>query len=246
MRTYAQIMSEAPDELCGGLALLSAPPAPFVPPEAVGKPVVAVIVLWAGAPEDADAGVAPLDALGEPIADLVGDIPYTAVQQLLDAGNPYAVQREYQTSGFLPELDADSIATLDDAAAGFLSPLTVLVLQPMGGAYGRVAEGETALGQRDAKWAYQVLSQWTDAADDEANRTWTKELQAALQRHAEAASFPNFVSDTDTGRAEDGLRAGARSSACRRPSAPGTPRTSSATTTGCWTERGPRYAGSKP
>ena len=86
-----------------------------------------------------------------------------------------------------------------DAAAGFLSPLTVLVLQPMGGAYGRVAEGETALGQRDAKWAYQVLSQWTDPADDEANRVWTRALQAALQRRADAASFPNFVSDTTPG-----------------------------------------------
>ena len=189
-------MSEAPDELCGGLALLSAPPAPFVPPEAVGQPVVAVIVLWAGSPDEADAGVAPLDALGEPIADLVADMPYAAVQQLLDAGNPYAMQREYQTSGFLAELDEESIATFVDAAASFLSPLTVLVLQPMGGAYGRVAERETALGQRDAQWAYQVLSQWSDAADDAANRAWTKELQTALQRRADAPSFPNFVSDT--------------------------------------------------
>jgi len=199
MRAYAEVMRDAPDALCGGLALLCAPPAPFVPPEAVGKPVVAVIVLWAGAPADADAGLAPLGALGEPVIDLVQDMPYVAVQQLLDEGNPYGVMREYQTSGFLSDLDEDSIELLVAAAAAPPSVETVLVLQPMGGAYGRVPEGATALGQRDAAWAYQLLTQWTDPADDAANRAWTKELHAGLQRHAEAPAFPNFVSDTTPG-----------------------------------------------
>jgi FAD/FMN-containing dehydrogenase len=198
-RAYAGVMADAPDELCGGLAFLSAPPAPFVPPEAVGKPVVASIVLWAGAPEEADAGIAPLTALGEPIIDLIADMPYVAVQQLLDPGNPYNVQREYMSSGFLAELGDEEIDAFVGAAAGFLSPLTVLVLQPMGGAYGRVADDATALAQRDAKWAYQLLSQWIDPGEDAANRAFTKELQAKLQRRGEATSFPNFIADTTPG-----------------------------------------------
>ncbi|WP_372789379.1 FAD-binding oxidoreductase [Paraconexibacter sp.] len=197
MRAYAEVMRDAPDALCGGLALLSAPPAPFVPPEAVGKPIVSVIVLWTGPPEEADAAVALLDALGEPIVDLVQDMPYTAVQQLLDEGNPYGVMREYQGSGFLTELDDASIDLLVAAAAEPATTETVLILQPMGGAYGRVPDDATALGQRDATWAYQLLTQWTDPAEDARCRAWTKELNAGLQRQAEAPSFPNFVSDTE-------------------------------------------------
>lgn len=197
LRTYDGIMRDAPDELCGGVALLCAPPAPFVPAEAVGKPVVAVVALWAGALEDADAGLQPLAALGEPVADVVSDMPYTAFQQILDQGNPFGTYRQYLGSGFLPALDEESIATFTDAAANFASPLTVLLLQPLGGAYARVPEDATALGQRDAGWAYQILNKWPSPDDDATCVAWSKELNARLQRHGQLPSFPNFVADPD-------------------------------------------------
>ena len=199
VRAYRGVFADAPDELCGGLTFLSAPPAPFVPPEAVGKPIIGTVILWAGALEDADAGIAPLDALGEPLANIVADMPYAAVQQLLDAGNPYAVHREYMTSGFLKDLDDESIDTFIEAAAGFLSTSTILALLPLGGAYGRVAEDATPLAHRHLKWGYQLLSQWTDPADDAEHRAWTKELHRELQRSGEATSFPNFVADAVPG-----------------------------------------------
>jgi FAD/FMN-containing dehydrogenase len=196
MAGYAEIMASAPDELCGGVALLSAPEAPFVPPEAVGQPVISVIVLWAGPTEEADAGLAPLAQLGEPAVDLLVDMPYTAVQQLLDPGNPYNHHREYMTSGFLRELGDREIGHFVDAAASFPSKNTVLVLQPMGGAYGRVANDATALAQREFAWAYQLLCNWQDSADDAGNRQWTRDLNERLQQTAEATSFPNFVVET--------------------------------------------------
>jgi len=52
--------------------------------------VLATVVLWAGPSEQADAGVAPLAALGQPAIDLVTDMPYVAVQQLFDAAYPTA------------------------------------------------------------------------------------------------------------------------------------------------------------
>src|SRR3954467_2084744 len=42
-RTYPPLMPDAPDEVGGGLAFLTAPPEPFVPEEARGKPAVAII-----------------------------------------------------------------------------------------------------------------------------------------------------------------------------------------------------------
>jgi len=198
-REYAKVMADAPDQLCGGLAFVSAPPAPFVPPELVGQPVLATVVLWAGPSEQADAGVAPLAALGQPAIDLVTDMPYVAVQQLFDAAYPYGQLREYMTSGFLDELAGDSIDAFVEAAAGFLSPLTAVILQPLGGAYGRVAEDATPLARRDAAWAYQLLSVWGNSSEDDAHRGWTRTLNARLQRHGQPSSFPNFVADIAPG-----------------------------------------------
>jgi hypothetical protein len=67
---------------------MCAPPAPFMPPDLVGTPIVALIVLWAGATDDARDGIAALDALGEPAVDLVGPTTYAAVQQIMDQGAP--------------------------------------------------------------------------------------------------------------------------------------------------------------
>jgi FAD/FMN-containing dehydrogenase len=198
-RVYTKVMAQAPDQLCGGLAFISAPPAPFVPPEYVGKPAVAVVVLWAGPTEEADAGLAPLAALGEPIVDLVTDLPYVEVQQLLDAAYPYGQLREYMASGFLEELDDFAIETLIDAAAGFRSPVSAIVVQPMGGGYGRVANDATPLAHRDAGWAYQLLAVWADSSEDDEHRAWTRLVDARLQQQGEPASFPNFVADLEPG-----------------------------------------------
>jgi hypothetical protein len=198
-REYAAVMAQAPDELCGGLAFTCAPPAPFVPPEYVGQPVLATVVLWAGPVAVADAGIAPLSALGEPVVDLVTDLPYVQVQQLMDAAYPYGQLREYMTSGFLDELDDASIETFVAAAKGLLSPLSAVIVQPMGGAYGRVDEYATPLARRNAAWAYQLLSVWDDAGADDQHRAWTRSVDAQLQRQGEPSSFPNFVSDVDSG-----------------------------------------------
>ena len=64
--------------------LTTAPPAPFLPEAVHGKPIVAVIAVHAGEPEQGRALVQPLKDLGDPIADLIGVMPYTMMQSLLD------------------------------------------------------------------------------------------------------------------------------------------------------------------
>ncbi|MGH2944808.1 MAG: BBE domain-containing protein [Solirubrobacteraceae bacterium] len=54
---------------------------------------------------------------------------------------------------------------------------------------------DTALGHRDAAWAFQILSQWTEPEGDEANRGWTGDLMRALAPWSRRAGFPNFVAD---------------------------------------------------
>jgi len=100
LTAYRDVMMSAPQELCGGLAFITAPPAPFVPEEYRGKEIAATIVLWAGDPAEAEEGIAPLAALGEPIVDLVHPISYAELQGIMDAGAP-AGKRDYFKGGFM-------------------------------------------------------------------------------------------------------------------------------------------------
>jgi hypothetical protein len=190
---YRDIMREAPDQVGGAAALRYGPPAPFMPEHLVGEQVVMLVVAAFGELDDAERLVEPLRALS-PAVDAVGPMPYTALQSMLDAGNPHGMQNLWK-AGFLDDLTDDAVRTAVTAGAGIPSPLTVVLLQPLGGAYGRVDEQATALSQRDARWAFHALSLWADPADIPVNRAWTEALAAAMSPFASGAAHPNYVSE---------------------------------------------------
>ena len=193
LAAYRDIIDAAPDDLCGCAALQLAPPAPFVPQDMLGRPVLAIIVAAFGPPARAERLVEPLRAL-EPAVDVVGPMPYTALQQLVDEANPHGVHCHYEAS-FMDALSDDAIAAALGVGERIPSPLTVVLLEPLGGAFGRVPEDATALSQRDARWIYHALSQWPDPQDTPLNRAWTDAFVQALAPYARRESHPNYVSD---------------------------------------------------
>ena len=47
-------MEQAPKEVCGGLALITAPPEDFVPEPARGQPAVGIVFCYVGPPEEGE------------------------------------------------------------------------------------------------------------------------------------------------------------------------------------------------
>jgi FAD/FMN-containing dehydrogenase len=84
LRFYRDWVRELPDELTTLVVMATAPPAPFLPESVHGKRVVAVAAVNAGEPDQGRALVQPLKDLGDPVADLIGPMPYTAMQSVLD------------------------------------------------------------------------------------------------------------------------------------------------------------------
>jgi Berberine and berberine like len=193
MRAYRDLMAEAPDALCGGLALMSAPPLPIVPLDLQGRPAIGVVVLYAGEPERGLEHVAALRALA-PVVDAVGPMPYCAFQSLMDGGHPEQL-RDYYRAAFLDELSDPAIDAIVAGAGGAPSTLSAVLLQPLGGAFARVGDMDTALGHRDAAWSIQVLAQWLEPERDTANRGWVRALTEALAPWSRPAGFPNFIAD---------------------------------------------------
>jgi hypothetical protein len=187
-------MAGAPDALGGGLVLMSAPPAPFVPAELQGRPAVGVLVLHAGDLGRGAELIAPLRALA-PAVDMVQPMPYCAVQSMLDGDDEKPDVRAYYRFSFIDELTDAAIDTIIAGAAVAPSPLATLLLHPFGGAYGRVGDMDSALGHRDAAWGIQVLAQWLEPERDTGNRMWVRAMTEALGPWSRPAGFPNFIAE---------------------------------------------------
>ena len=180
IRFYRDYMASAPDEVGGAVAFLTAPPAPFVPPELQGQPAVCVVYCYVGPLDDGEEHARALRAFGSPAVDMIGPLPYTALQGMLDPGFPHGV-REYFKVDSLRSLPDESIDTLVAVAEELPAPFGELILRPLGGAVSRSAAVDIALSVVDTPWLYFCLSMWMDPADDERNIAWARRLAASMR-----------------------------------------------------------------
>jgi FAD/FMN-containing dehydrogenase len=192
---WRDLMAEAPDELCGAFAFLTAPPEDFVPESVRMKPACGVVVLFAGAVDEGMRVVEDMkERLGAPALDLVAPMPYLVVQQLLDAGNP-AGRPQYWKSDNLGEMSDGAIETMVTHANRIASPFSILVVEPKGGAILATPEDDVALPGRDAACTYYGIAQWEDPAEAEGHIAWARELGEAMKPFARGDVALNFVMD---------------------------------------------------
>jgi hypothetical protein len=203
LKAYRGFMEGAPDEICGGGAILCAPPEEFVPEPVRGKPVLAVIACYVGPVEAGERAFAPLREWG-PALEMLGPMPYTAVQSLIAPGNPPG-RHHYWKAGLLGELSDEAIETFIARASDVVSPFTACLMIPMGGAFARADAESTPLAYRDAKWNYHLLGQWADPAETERNVAWTRDFDRAMSEYAEDGVYVNFTGDPSAGAVQAGF-----------------------------------------
>ena len=202
LRFYEQWTRTLPDELTTLFAI--APPEPFIPEALHGAPVAMVFLCYAGAEQAGEAAVRPLREAMPPIADLAGPIPYSALQSIGDAGAPNGVRASFRSLYFdaLGEAAIDAVLKQCDALRT-LHPFSTLHTHHLGGAVGRIAEGATASGRRNARYVLNVVGLGDAAERDAEHVAWVRRTSEALQPFAGSGSYLNFL--TDVG--EDRVRA---------------------------------------
>lgn len=197
-RFFRDFMQSAPREVAGAVILMTAPPAPFVPPDLQGRPAVSVLTAYFGDSGEGAEILAPLRAFGDPPVDLVGPMPYLDLQAITDAGNPPG-RRNYWTSDLLTDLPDEAIVALVERANAATSPASVTIVAPYGGAVAEVPEDAVPIGGRSAPWFYHCYGIWTDH-DDERHIGWVKATTAALRPWARSGMALNFFSHVDGDR----------------------------------------------
>jgi FAD/FMN-containing dehydrogenase len=201
MAAYRALTGRAPRELAVWMVLLHAPPAPFVPAEWHGRRICAMAVCHSGDPDRAGEALAPVRALGDPVFDLLGVRPYTAVQSYLDGTEPKGHHYYWKTE-FLAELGEELCATLRDLFAGCPVPEADIGLLHLGGALNERDEDDGAVGNRDARFAVGLKGMWgPDEPAADSYRRWVRDAWQQIRPFSTGRTYINFqTADEDERR----------------------------------------------
>jgi hypothetical protein len=196
MRWFRDNLPDSPEDLGAAVAFISAPPEPFVPPEMHFQPAVGIVICWTGDHEEGERVIAPLREVAQPAVDMVQPMPYTALQSMLDGGGPKGI-RGYMKAEFLDDMSDEAVDKLVRHGMNRAGPMAQLLIEPLGGAIGRMSEDESALGRRDVRWCYHALAMWMEPDQETADAqiAWARSLAEDMRPHTTDGVYLNFTSD---------------------------------------------------
>jgi hypothetical protein len=196
---WREFMPTAPDELKWNISLLLAPTNDRVPPGLRGKPAISSSVVWFGDEAAGRRHVERIHSVARPFASKVEAISYLNLQTMADAEFPHG-RRYYTKAGYFAELRDSAIeimiAALDHIPAGN----TQIELAYLGGAAGRISASETAFGDRTAPFVLNLLADWKDPDQDDANISWVRNLFRELRPSMKPGVYVNFMSGDEQDR----------------------------------------------
>jgi FAD/FMN-containing dehydrogenase len=196
---YREVAAAAPDELTVWVVLRKAPPLPFLPAEVHGKEILVFAVCYAGEPANAEKTLAPLRALGEPIADVIGVQPYAAWQTAFDPLLTPGAFNYWKSHNFTALSDG-LLDTLVDYVGTLPTEECEIFIGQVGGASSRIGADATAYPHRDANFVMNVHTRWRERGDEQTAIKWAREFFAATAPHATGGVYVNFMPDDETER----------------------------------------------
>jgi FAD/FMN-containing dehydrogenase len=195
--------AETPDEVTGVVNLTSAPPLPVIPEEWHGKKVVAFIAASTGPVDDGAGLVRRMRDVAEPIADLLGPMPYGVLQSLLDPLWPKGIHAYFKAANVsgLDDGLVDRLCAVHLEAPG---PQCEIHVHQMGGAVGRVADDATAFPERSMPYVVNAVTGYQDPDAGDAHRDWARAVADAAGDAATGRAYVNFLGEKEDARAAYG------------------------------------------
>jgi FAD/FMN-containing dehydrogenase len=205
---YQKLVRQAPPELTLIALMRLAPPAPWLPKDIHGKPIVALLACYSGNLADGDKAVAPIKTFGNPVGDVLIHRPYVQLQTLFDATNPKS-RRYYQKSEYLPSIEPALCEKVISHAAKIPSPHSVIMLFQIEGALNRLGEDHSPVGNRNAHFVLNIPGSWEKADDDNQNIEWVRNAWEDMKSFSTGGNYINFqTQDEGNNRIEAALGKG--------------------------------------
>ena len=204
---YQEITTRAPREMTLVATMRLAPPAPFIPEQWHGKPMVGIVACHTGEPAEAAADLAPIKGFGKPITDQVMAKTYSQQQSMLDATQPKGANYYWKTE-FIPGLSDPSLDAFRANAAGIESPMSQFMMFHVAGAINEHAEDDGAVGNRDAAFVTGAAGAWP-ATDPNGGsyQAWVRSAWEMIRPFSTGGNYVNFqTTDDDVARIESAYR----------------------------------------
>lgn len=196
LELYRTLSSSAPPELTLALLMRPAPPAPWLPKDMHGKPIIAILACYSGNPADGEEAVAPIKSFGNPIGDMLIRRPYAQLQSLLDATQPKG-RRYYWKSEYLSGIDPKIYEKIMKHAALIPSPHSAVILFQIEGALNRLEEDHSPVGNRNARYVLNISGSWDQADQDEININWAREAWNDMKSFSTGGNYINFHTEDE-------------------------------------------------
>ena len=189
LRFFRDVTASLADEFSVFAGLIHAP-------DGSGMKLVALVVCHCGPLGAGESAAQPIKRFGAPAIDVIGPMPYSQVNMMLDAAYPRGALN-YWMSNFLASLSDEAIRTIIDCFAKCPTPMGQLLLENFHGAVTRVGVTDTAFPHRAPGYNLAVISEWMNPKDNEACTAWARDSYAAMQPFMGSGRYVNYLGDDE-------------------------------------------------
>jgi FAD/FMN-containing dehydrogenase len=192
LRFYRDFINGAPEEINGFFLFLVVPPGPPFPEPLHNRKMCGIVWCYSGPPDRFEDTFRPVRRFRTPAFELVGPMPYPALQSMFDALYPPGLQW-YWKADFVNELSDEAIRLHVKHGSELPTPLSTMHLYPINGAAHRVDGDATAWSYRDATWAEVIVGVDPDPANNPRMIRWANAYWEALHPHSAGGAYVNFM-----------------------------------------------------
>lgn len=189
---FIEAADAAPEELSTIANVTLAPPMPFVPEEAHGKPVLMGQMAYVGPVDRAEAVIAPFRGLADPYMDMVRPMRYPELYE----GEAPAPAGASGSNFFTDSLEPAAAEAILEQLPQSTAMMKAVQIRVLGGALARVPNHATAFAHRDRGLFVNIAAMYLDPAERETHDGWVSAAADALGR-GEAGGYVGFLGEED-------------------------------------------------
>lgn len=206
LRWYLDFIANAPENISGWFGVHRVPTGSPLPAELYSAHGCVITWCYTGPMEEAEEVFRPIRALGTPVLDLAGPLPFPQLQSMFDQIYYPPGLQWYWKADFFKEVSDDAIALHLKFGSNLPSELCTMHLYPINGAVQRVGRTATAFSYRDVTFAQVIVGVESDPANVDRVTQWARQYWAALHPHSAGGAYVNMMMEEGQERVEAAYR----------------------------------------
>jgi hypothetical protein len=193
MQWYREYILAAPHDMYGFLAMMRVPPVAPFPEPLHNKAMCGIVWCYSGPLDKAEVAFKPIRNVGDIALDMVGPIPFPALQGMFDPLLISGMQL-YWKADFITDWKDDAIRKNIEYGNSIPTTLSTMHLYPINGAVQNVKSHETAWSYRDVNFSQVVVGVDPDPAKKDVISSWAKNYwRDAIHPFSSGGAYVNFM-----------------------------------------------------